>query len=148
MNNPIQLLQTLRPALGVEPIHLPLFSDRVAAGFPSPADDYLERRLSLDEHLAPNKNSTFLVRARGNSMVGAGIFDGDLMVVDKGLNAQPGDIVVAVVDGEFTVKYLSLLNGVFCLKPANPRFQTIEFKEGQELEIWGVVTSTIKQFRR
>jgi len=81
-------------------------------------------------------------------MTGAGIFDGDLMVVDKGLSAQPGDIVVAVVDGEFTVKYLGLLNGVFCLKPANPRFQTTEFKEGQELEIWGVVTSTIKQFRR
>jgi len=138
----------IKPVVGSPPVLLPLFGNQVPAGFPSPADDYLERRLSLDEHLVPNKNSTFLVRARGNSMVGAGIFDGDLMVVDKGLNAQPGDIVVAVVDGEFTVKYLSLLNGVFCLKPANPRFQTIEFKEGQELEIWGVVTSTIKQFRR
>lgn len=138
----------IKPAVGLQPVLLPLFGNQVPAGFPSPADDYLERRLSLDEHLVPNKNSTFLVRARGNSMTGAGIFDGDLMVVDKGLNAQPGDIVVAVVDGEFTVKYLGLLNGVICLKPANPRFQTTEFKEGQELEIWGVVTSTIKQFRR
>ncbi|MDP2762255.1 MAG: translesion error-prone DNA polymerase V autoproteolytic subunit [Sideroxyarcus sp.] len=138
----------IKPAVGLSPVLLPLFGNQVSAGFPSPADDYLERRLSLDEHLVPNKNSTFLVRARGTSMVDAGIFDGDLMVVDKGLNAQPGDIVVAVVDGEFTVKYLGLQNGVFCLKPANPRFQAIEFKEGQELEIWGVVTSTIKQFRR
>ncbi|GAB1235005.1 LexA family protein [Ferrigenium sp. UT5] len=138
----------IEPTVGLQPVLLPLFGNRVPAGFPSPADDYLERRLSLDEYLVPNKNSTFLVRARGNSMTGAGIFDGDLMVVDKGLNAQPGDIVVAVVDGEFTVKYLGMLNGAICLKPANPRFQTTEFKEGQELEIWGVVTSTIKQFRR
>ena len=136
------------PAIDAIPVLLPLFGDKVPAGFPSPADDYLERRLSLDEHLVPNKNSTFLVRARGNSMTGAGIFDGDLMVVDKGLSATVGDIVVAVVDGEFTVKYLALANGAFCLQPANSRFKTIEFKDGQELQIWGVVTSTIKQFRR
>ena len=146
--NATALFPVIKPAVGSPPVLLPLFGNQVPAGFPSPADDYLERRLSLDEHLVPNKNSTFLVRARGTSMTGAGIFDGDLMVVDKGLSAQPGDIVVAVVDGEFTVKYLGLLNGLFCLKPANPRFQTTEFKEGQELEIWGVVTSTIKQFRR
>lgn len=147
MNHPAAVT-VFHPAIDAKPVLLPLFSERVPAGFPSPADDYLERRLSLDEHLVPNKNSTFLVRARGNSMVGAGIFDGDLMVVDKGLNAQPGDIVVAVVDGEFTVKYLGLMNGAFCLKPANHCFPIIEFKEGQELQIWGVVTSTIKQFRR
>jgi DNA polymerase V len=130
------------------PVALPLFGHKVPAGFPSPADDYLERRLSLDEHLIPNKDSTFLVRARGTSMVGAGIFDGDLMVVDKGLNAQIGDIVVAVVDGEFTVKYLAQRGGQVYLKPANPRCKDIEFGEGQELQIWGVVTSTIKTFRR
>lgn len=141
-------LPVIKPAVGLPPVLLPLFGNQVPAGFPSPAEDYLERHLSLDEHLVPNKNSTFLVRARGNSMTGAGIFDGDLMVVDKGLNATVGDIVVAVVDGEFTVKYLALANGAFCLQPANSRFKIIEFKDGQELQIWGVVTSTIKQFRR
>ena len=66
------------PALGIKPIHVPLFSHKVTAGFPSPADDYIEGRLSLDEHLVPHKDATFFVRAKGNSMVGAGIFDGDL----------------------------------------------------------------------
>lgn len=136
------------PSIGIKPVLLPLYGNRVPAGFPSPADDYLERRLSLDEYLVPNKDTTFLVRARGNSMIGTGIFDGDLMVVDKGLNAQVGDIVVAVVDGEFTVKMLGLRDGTFYLKAANPRCKDIEFQDGQELQIWGVVTSTIKQFRR
>jgi len=147
MNHPIQSLQTLRPALGVEPIHLPLFSDRVAAGFPSPADDYVEGRLSLDEHLIQHKDSTFFVRAKGNSMTGAGIFDGDLLVVDKSLNAHDGDIVVAVIDGGFTVKYLSQRGGAVLLKPANPKFKDIELKDGEELQIWGVVTSSVKKHR-
>jgi len=147
MNHPIQSLQTLRPALGVEPIHLPLFSDRVAAGFPSPADDYIEGRLSLDEHLIQHKDSTFFVRAKGNSMTGAGIFDGDLLVVDKSLNAHDGDIVVAVIDGGFTVKYLSQQGNAVVLKPANAKFKDIEFKDGEELQIWGVVTSSVKKYR-
>lgn len=147
MNHPIPSL-VFHPAIGPKAAQLPLFGNQVPAGFPSPADDYIERRLSLDEHLVPNKDSTFLVRARGNSMVGAGIFDGDLMIVDKSLDAQFGDIVVAVVDGEFTVKYLAQRNGVIYLKPANARHLDIEFKDGQELVIWGVVTSAIKQFRR
>lgn len=127
MNHPIQSLQTLRPALGVEPIHLPLFSDRVAAGFPSPADDYTEGRLSLDEHLIQHKDSTFFVRAKGNSMTGAGIFDGDLLVVDKSLDAHDGDIVVAVIDGGFTVKYGYKKSGVLLmgLQPKGTMQQTL-----------------------
>ncbi|MDD4913096.1 MAG: translesion error-prone DNA polymerase V autoproteolytic subunit [Sideroxydans sp.] len=147
MNHPIQTLQTLRPALGVEPIYLPLFSDRVAAGFPSPADDYTEGRLSLDEHLIQHKDSTFFVRARGNSMTGAGIFDGDLLVVDRSLNAHDGDIVVAIIDGGFTVKYLSQRGTTVLLKPANAKFKDIEFKDGEELQVWGVVTSSVKKHR-
>lgn len=147
MNHQIQSLQTLRPALGVEPIQLPFFSDRVAAGFPSPADDYIDGRLSLDEHLIQHKDSTFFVRAKGNSMTGAGIFDGDLLVVDKSLNANDGDIVVAILDGGFTVKYLSQQGNAVVLKPANAKFKDIEFKEGQELQIWGVVTSSVKKYR-
>ena len=141
------LPQIYRPAQTFHAVRLPLFAYPVRAGFPSPADDYIERRLSLDEHLIANKDSTFFVRASGNSMVGAGIFDGDIMVVDKGLDAKVGDIIIAVVDGEFTVKYLAEREGQTYLKPANHRYKDIEFKDGQELVIWGVVTSTIKQFR-
>lgn len=136
----------LTPQIGLQPIRLPLFSHKVAAGFPSPADDYIEGRLSLDEHLVHHKEATFFVRAKGNSMVGAGIFDGNLLVVDKSLAPSSGDIVIAVIDGELTVKRLIQLNGKTVLKPENPRFKEIELKEGQELEVWGVVTSTVTKF--
>lgn len=147
MNQPLQSLQILRPAMDVEPVRLPLYIDRVAAGFPSQAGDYIEGSLSLDEHLIKHKDSTFFVRAKGNSMVGAGIFDNDLLVVDKSLNPVSGDIVVAVMDGGFTVKFLFTSGANVVLKPANPKFTDIEFKDGQELQIWGVVTSTVKVFR-
>jgi len=143
-----QLMQQaiLLPAVGKPPIHAPLFSHKVAAGFPSPADDYIEGRLSLDEHLISNKDATFFVRAKGNSMVGAGIFDGDLLVVDKSLTPTSGDIVIAIVDGDLTVKRLINRGGKVILKPENPRCKEIEFKEGQELQVWGVVTSSVKKF--
>lgn len=136
------------PAIGIAPIYPPLFSHKVAAGFPSPADDYIEDRLSLDEHLIQHRDSTFFVRAKGNSMVGAGIFDGDLLVVDKALHPVSGDIVIAVVDGDLTVKRLIKRGETFTLKPENHRFKEIEFKDGQELQVWGVVTSTVKKFSR
>ena len=134
------------PAIGILPILVPLFGHYVPAGFPSPADDYIEGRLSLDEHLIPHKDSTFFVRAKGTSMVGAGIFDGDLLVVDKSLTPSSGDIVIAVIDGELTVKRFVQRDGKVILKPENPRFKEIELKEGQELQVWGVVTSTVKTF--
>ena len=136
----------LLPAMGKPPIHAPLFSHKVAAGFPSPADNYIEGRLSLDEHLISNKDATFFVRAKGNSMVGAGIFDGDLLVVDKSLTPTSGDIVIAIVDGDLTVKRLIKRDGKIILKPENPRCKEIEFKEGQELQVWGVVTSAVKKY--
>jgi DNA polymerase V len=134
------------PTIGTKPIHAPLFSHKVTAGFPSPADDYIEGRLSLDEHLIQHKDATFFVRAKGSSMVGAGIFDNDLLVVDKSLTPSSGDIVIAVIDGELTVKRLIQRDGKVILKPENPRFKEIELKEGQELQVWGVVTSTVKRF--
>jgi len=141
--------QTIQhPTLAIQPIHVPLFSHKVAAGFPSPATDYIEDRLSLDEHLIQHRDTTFFVRAKGNSMTGAGIFDNDLLVVDKSINPVSGDIVIAVVDGDLTVKRLIKRGDVITLKPENSRFQEIEFKEGQELQVWGVVTSTIKRFNR
>jgi DNA polymerase V len=136
----------LLPAVGRQPTRLPLFSHTVPAGFPSPADDYIQGRLSLDEHLIQHREATFFVRAKGNSMVGAGIFDGDLLVVDKSLIPSSGNIVIAVVDGDLTVKRLIQRNGMVILKPENPRFKEMEFKDGQELQVWGVVTSTVKTF--
>jgi DNA polymerase V len=136
----------LLPVLDSAPIRAPLFSHKVAAGFPSPADDYIEARLSLDELLIQHKDSTFFVRAKGNSMVGAGIFDGDLLVVDKSLSPKSGDIIIAIMDGDLTVKRLEKRGKKVLLKPENPRFKEIELKEGQELQVWGVVTSTVKKF--
>jgi len=138
--------ELLLPALNREPIRVPLFGHKVPAGFPSPADDYIEGRLSLDEHLVPHKDSTFFVRAKGNSMIGAGIFDGDLLVVDKSLSAVSGCIVIAVIDGELTVKRLIYRGDSVILQPENPRFKEIELQDGQELQVWGVVTSTVKKF--
>lgn len=146
MNHPVTPFPIQAPVVGAIPVRLPLFSHKVAAGFPSPADDYIEGRLSLDEHLIQHRESTFFVRAKGHSMVDAGIFDGDLLVVDKSLTPSSGDIVIAVVDGDLTVKRLIKRSGQVILKPENPRFAEIEFKEGQELQVWGVVTSTMKKF--
>lgn len=136
----------LYPALDSQPIRRPLFGHNVPAGFPSPADDYIEGKLSLDEHLITNKNATFFVRAKGNSMIGAGIYDGDLMVVDKSITATSGQIVIAFIDGGSTVKRLILHDNKIILKAENRRFKDIELKEGQDLQVWGVVTSTIKKF--
>ena len=134
------------PALGVQPVRIPLYSHKVAAGFPSPADDHIEGRLSLDEHLVSNKDATFFVRARGSSMDGAGIFDGDLLVVDKSLDPSSGDIIIAIIDGDLTVKRFIQRGEAVILKPENPRYKEIELQDGQELLVWGVVTSTVKKF--
>ena len=133
-------------AISKQPASTPLFGHKVEAGFPSPADDYIEGRLSLDEHLIQHREATFFVRAKGNSMVGAGIFDGDLLVVDRSLTPSSGDIVIAVLDAELTVKRLIRRDGMVILKPENPDFKEIVLKEGQELQVWGVVTSTTKKF--
>ena len=125
----------------------PLFLSRVPAGFPSPAEDYVECSLDLNEHLIAHREATFFVRVKGHSMTGAGIRDGDLLVVDRALEAASGDIVVAVVDGELTVKRLSRRGGTVRLLPESPGFAPIEFKDGQELTVWGVVTSVIHRVR-
>ena len=126
----------------------PLFSSRVAAGFPSPADDYVEGSLDLNEHLIEHREATFFVRAQGHSMIGAGIIDGDLLVVDRALEARDGDIVIAAIDGDLTLKRLYKRDGVIRLAPENPRYRPIELQEGQELTLWGVVTSVIHRFKR
>lgn len=130
------------------PVHLPLFLAKVAAGFPSPADDHVETRLSPDDFLIENENSTFFVRVHGDSMIDAGIFNKDVLVVDRALTPHTGDIVVAVLDGEFTVKTLGRSrSGGACLIPANSAFPVIHVKEHQQFEVWGVVTGSMRKFR-
>ena len=139
-------IEVLEPDFNAPNIFIPIFSSRVQAGFPSPADDHLEDRLDLNKHLIHHQESTFFVRAQGESMLNAGIHPGDILVVDKSLLAKSGKIVIAVVDGEFTVKRLHKYKGKISLKAENPEFKDIEISEGNELIIWGVVTSTIHQY--
>ena len=125
---------------------LPLFLSRVPAGFPSPADDYLEGELDLNELLIRNPAATFYVRLSGDSMIKAGLFDGDILVVNRAVAARHRHIVVAVVDGELTVKRLWSCGGVIELRSENPAYQPIKIVEGRELVIWGVVTGSIRRF--
>ena len=122
---------------------VPLFGHTVRAGFPSPADDYVADTRDLNEHLMPRKEASFLLRAKGDSMLGAGIHDGDILVIDRSLTPANGKVVIATVDGQFTVKRLEKKRGKIRLLPANPDFEPIEFKDEQELQIWGVVTNVI-----
>lgn len=122
---------------------LPLFSSKVSAGFPSPADDYLEGMLDLNEHLIQHPAATFFVRVTGDSMIGAGIHADDILVVDRSLEATSGRIVIVALDGELTVKRLHMVADDIRLLPENPAYQPIVIKEENELHIWGVVTSVI-----
>lgn len=120
---------------------------RVAAGFPSPAEDHAVKHIDLMAQLIKHPQATFLLRVRGESMKDAGIFDNDVVLVDRALSPRSGQVVVAVVDGEFVCKILWLRAGGLKLKAANPTFADICPKEGQAVEVWGVVVAAIKQFR-
>lgn len=115
----------------------------VAAGFPSPADDFLEEKLDLNEKLIKHPAATFFVRVSGNSMIKAGIHSGDMLIVDRSLDAKSGSVVVAVIDGEFTVKRISFKGERLYLMPENPRFKPIEIKPESNFQVWGIVTNVI-----
>lgn len=132
--------------LAAVPLVLPMPEAHVRAGFPSPAEDFAVNRLDLTQILVPHPQATFLLRVAGASMRDMGIDDGDLLVVDRAVKANHGHVVVAIVDGEFTVKQLHQRAGRMRLKAANPTFPDIVPKEGQTIEVWGVVTSAIKRF--
>ncbi|MDR3197018.1 MAG: translesion error-prone DNA polymerase V autoproteolytic subunit [Planctomycetaceae bacterium] len=125
----------------------PVASEEVPAGFPSPAENHSGGSLDLTAHLIKHPEATFFLRVRGDSMTGAGIFDGDLLIVDRSLPPVSGDIVIAVLDGEFTVKRLIIRNGTIELRPENPLFKPLRIYEESQLEIWGVVTAAVKSFR-
>lgn len=124
-------------------LSLPLFASRVPAGTPVPADDLRERDIDLNQHLVRHPESTFLVTVKGDSMIDAGINDGDLLVVDHAVEPRPGKVVVAVLNGELTVKRLFKSAQQVLLVPENPAYQPIEIHEGASFFIWGVVTNVI-----
>lgn len=125
----------------------PLASASVEAGFPSPAEDYLERSIDLNEELVRNPAATFFIRVNGDSMRDAGIHQGDILVVDRSVTPADRQIVVAMIDGEFTVKRFCKRDGRITLEAENPAFRPIEVGEDQELTIWGAVTFVIHQAR-
>jgi DNA polymerase V len=127
---------------------IPFFLEPVEAGFPSPADDYVDCTIDLNEHLVKNPPATFMVRVRGNSMVDAGIQSGDLLIIDKSLDARDGDIVIAAVDGQFTVKRFRRTGATLRLMAANPKQPEIVIGTDTEVEIWGVVCHVIHSPRR
>ncbi len=134
----------LRPG---PPLPLPLVLWRVSAGFPSPADDFLEEALDLNDLLVRNPPATFMMRVAGHSMEEARIYDGDLIVVDRSLEARPGDVVIAYLDGALTVKRLGRLLGRPALLPASDAFPPILMTPEMELVVWGVVTHVVHSLR-
>ena len=140
--SPFSVYQPANEAL----IELPLFSHKVVAGFPSPADDYIEKHLDLNDKLIRNKEATFLLVVEGDSMQKAGIQDGDILVVDRSVTPVDGKIVIAALDGELTVKRLSVKSTGTWLVPENDRYPPIPVREESDMVIWGVVTATISQF--
>ena len=138
------------PAIDLTSIALPLFSSKVPAGLPSPAEEHVEKRLDPSEFLIDHKEATFFVTVQGYSMIDVGLMPNDIAVIDRSKIASIGDIVVALVDGEFTIKILNRKkDGMPRLLPANSSgaFAPIEIKEGMAFEVWGVVISSFRRFK-
>jgi len=141
--DPLDYPNVFIPELNGNIPSIPFYGTGVAAGFPSPADDYIEKRLDLNELLIKKPASTFFVRADGESMLGAGIHSGDVLVVDRSLHPAVGKIIVCALDGELTVKRLRSKEGRLVLAPENPDFPDIPLQEEVDMVIWGVVTNVI-----
>lgn len=124
-------------------LNLPFYSSSVSAGFPSPADDHIEKKLDLNEYLVKHPAATFFVRAKGDSMINAGINDNDILVVDRSIEPTNGKIVIAAIDGQLTVKRLKKIKSKIYLVAENENFPAIELKSENDVCIWGVVTSVI-----
>lgn len=132
-------------------MELPYADGGVRAGFPSPAQDYMDRTLDFNKELIRHPAATFYAKVVGQSMIGAGIDEGDIVVIDRALDARQGDVVVAYIDGEFTMKYLDLSqkdNNVIWLRSGNPAYPDFRLTPDDDLRIWGVVAKVIKNFRK
>ena len=124
-------------------LKIPLFSVGISAGFPSPAEDSIEKNLDLNEFLIKHPSATFFVRVAGDSMTGAGIHTGDILIVDRALEPKSGNVVIAMVNGDFTVKKYHHIDGRCFLLAENPHFKPIEITDGMQVEVWGVVSYVI-----
>ena len=128
-------------------LYLDLYATYISAGFPSPAEDFSELSISLDKHLIQNPSATFMAYANGNSMVDAGIHHGDILIIDRSLNANDSDIIIAVLNGEFTVKQLSIINEDIFLMPQNTKYSPVKVSAEMDFEVWGIVTYSIRKHR-
>lgn len=150
-------IATSRPhSIAQEPIPLPLVTlprehvhvmHKLSCGFPSPAADYVEETLDFNVYLIEHRAASFVFAVTGDSMIDAGIMDGDKVVVDRSVNHQHGHIVVAIVDGEFTLKRLHCLHGRVELHAENPAYKPMRFADGQEVQVWGVVVAVVRKYR-
>jgi DNA polymerase V len=149
MTNPHTLTQVIEVAANNPPYsEILLICHRISAGFPSPAADHADDELDLNEYLISNKSSTYMFTVKGDSMSGAGIENGDKVVVDRSLSPAHDDIVVAIVNGEFTIKRLFKRRGKIELHAENPAYAPITFAEGAELQVWGVVTGVVRRYTK
>ena len=119
----------------------------ISAGFPSPADNFTELPISLDKYLIQNPSATFMAYANGNSLIRLGINHGDILIIDRSLNAQDGDVIIALIHGEFTVKQISVIDDIMFLIPRNPQYSSVKITSEMEFEVWGVVSASICKHR-
>jgi DNA polymerase V len=144
-DQPSAVAEVLRPTVIKRTVRRPLFGSKIQAGFPSPADDYVAEQLDLHELLVKREAATFYVKVKGDSMAGAGIQEGDILVVDRSVEPADGKIVIAVLNGELTVKELSRKKDHIQLLPRNDAYPPIDISSESDLVIWGVVTGVVRQ---
>ena len=137
------IIRTKQEQNSIYPMFLTFYKEAVECGFPSPARDFTEGTIDLNEELIPRPNSTFIVRARGDSMTGSGIYPGDLLIVDRSLSPRNGSIIIAVLDGELSVKGLELNNDQVTLSSSNPNYSDVIVSEEMDFTIWGVCTNVV-----
>ena len=128
-------------------IKLPFLTSTVCAGFPSPADDYIEENLDLNKFLIKQKDSTFFMTVEGDSMIDIGIFSGNILIIDRSIKTYENKVVVVVLNGEFTVRTFVKRQGRIFLVPANKKYSVVEIIEGMDFEVWGVVTTVLNKFK-
>lgn len=140
------VVEVSTPAFTTKSVPLPLYASHPAAGFPAPGDDQVEKILDINDLVVKNPTSTFFVRVQGDSMIGAGIFNGDVLVIDRSKDAEDGSIVVAAVNGELVVKRLSIKGNEHLLVSENEIYAPIAIGEGEECFVWGVVVGSVRTF--
>lgn len=128
-------------------LHLPIADEGIKAGFPSPAQDFMDLAIDLNKELVKHPASTFYGRVKGDSMIDAGIYDGDILIIDKSLDPKDGDMAVCYIDGEFTIKYIKIEKNAIDLIPANNNYKPVTVTPENEFQIWGIVTYSIKKQR-